>query len=131
MQNAKKEQQENAEAVIEKYHPFATEGSTTERGGRIVQASSGAKIAELAIARVGDKVVYEDGSEACIIDGAGFAAVCLDKPLALVGSRLSNGDRIVKSMHNGAGVNERAGKPIEGLFDPDYVPPPANTEALH
>jgi uncharacterized Zn-binding protein involved in type VI secretion len=131
MQNAKNEQQENAEAVIEKYHPFATEGSTTERGGRIVHASSGAKIADLTIARVGDKVVYDDGSEAYIIDGAGFAAVCLDKPLALVGSRLSNGDRIVKSMHNGAGVNERAGKPIEGLFDPDYVPPPANTDALH
>ena len=131
MQNAKNEQQENAEAVIEKYHPFATEGSTTERDGRVVHGSSGAKIADLTIARVGDKVVYEDGSEAYIIDGAGFAAVYLDKPLALVGSRLSNGDRIVKSLHNGAGVNERAGKPIEGLFDPDYVPPPANIEALH
>lgn len=131
MQHAKNEQQENSEAVIEKYHPFATEGSTTERGGRVVHASSGAKIAELTIARVGDKVVYEDGTEAHIIDGAGFAAVYLDKPLALVGSRLSNGDRIVKSLHNGAGINERAGKPIEGLFDPDYVPPPANNEALH
>ena len=58
-------------------------------------------------------------------------AVIENKPLALVGSRLSNGDRIVKSLHNGAGINERAGKRIEGLFDPDYVPPPANIEALH
>jgi uncharacterized Zn-binding protein involved in type VI secretion len=130
MQNAKNEQQQNPEITRDKYHPFATVGSTTERGGRIAYASSGAKIAELAIARVGDKVVYEDGSEAYIIDGAGFAAVYLDKPLALVGSRLSNGDRIVKSLHTGAGINERAGHPIVGLFDPDYLPPPANTEVL-
>jgi uncharacterized Zn-binding protein involved in type VI secretion len=131
MQNANNEQQENAEVVTEKYHPFATVGSTTERGGRVAHASSGMKIAELAVARVGDKVVYEDGSEAHIIDGAGFAAVHLDKPLALVGSRLSNGDRIVKSLQTGSGINERAGKPIEGLFDPDYVPPPMHTEARH
>lgn len=131
MQSTKSARQENAEILAEKFHPFSTVGSTTERGGRIAHASSGAKIAERAIARVGDKVVYEDGSEAYIIDGAGFAAVYLDKPLALVGSRLSNGDRIVKSPHTGAGINVRAGKLIEGLFDPDYVPPPANAEALH
>lgn len=131
MQNENIEQQENAEAVTKKYHPFATEGSTTERGGRVVRASSGMKIHELAVARVGDKVVYEDGSEAEIIDGAGFAAVHLDKPLALVGSSLSNGDRIVKSMQTGAGITERPGRIIEGLFDPDYVPPPVNAQALH
>jgi uncharacterized Zn-binding protein involved in type VI secretion len=131
MQNATNEQQENAEAVTAKFHPFATVGSITERGGRVAQATSGMKIVELAIARVGDKVVYEDGSEAHIIDGAGFAAINKDKPLALVGSRLSNGDRIVKSLQTGAGINERAGQHIAGLFDPDYVPPPAKTEALH
>ena len=131
MHNENIEQQENAEAVTKKYHPFATEGSTTERGCRVVRASSGMKIHELAVARVGDKVVYEDGSEAEIIDGAGFAAVHLDKPLALVGSSLSNGDRIVKSMQTGAGITERPGRIIEGLFDPDYVPPPVNAQALH
>lgn len=131
MQDKNTEQQENAEAVTKKNHPFTTDGSTTERGGRIVQASSGMKIGELAVARVGDKVVYEEGSEPEIIDGAGFAAVHLDKPLALVGSSLSNGDRIVKSMQTGAGVTERPGRVIEGLLDPDYVPPPANAQALH
>lgn len=34
-------------AVTEEFHPFATVGSTTERGGRVAHASSGAKIAEL------------------------------------------------------------------------------------
>ena len=131
MQHAKNEQQECAETVTEKFHPFATVGSITERGGRVAQASSSINIVELAIARVDDKVVYEDGSEAHIIDGAGFAAIHKDKPLALVGSRLSNGDRIAKSLQTGAGINERVGQRIEGLFDPDYVPSPAKTEALH
>ncbi|CAB3730319.1 hypothetical protein LMG24076_05401 [Trinickia soli] len=71
MQHAKNEQQECAETVTEKFHPFATAGSITERGGRVAQASSSIKIVELAIARVGDKVAYEDGSEAHIIDVAG------------------------------------------------------------
>lgn len=56
MQSTKSAQQENTEVLVEKFHPFATVGSTTERGGRIPHASSSAKIAELAIARVGDKV---------------------------------------------------------------------------
>jgi hypothetical protein len=50
-------------------HPFATEGSTTERGKRVVHASTGAKIADRTIARVGDGVVYDDGSEAYVTDG--------------------------------------------------------------
>jgi uncharacterized Zn-binding protein involved in type VI secretion len=131
MQSAKTEQQENSETVAANFHPFATVGSTTERGGRVVHGSSGMKIAELSVAHVGDKVVYEDGTEAYIIDGAGFAAIHMNKPLALVGSRLNNGDRIVKSPQARAGIKERAGYPIDGLFDPDYVPPPANSEARH
>ncbi len=131
MQNAKKEQQEDTEGATKKFHPFATVGSITERGGRVAQASSGMKVVELAIARVGDRVVYEDGSEAHIIDGAGFAAIHENIPLALVGSRLSNGDRIAQSLQTGAGINERAGHHIEGLFDPDYVPTQTNTQSHH
>ena len=120
-----------SEAVPEKTHHFATVGSTTERGGRVAVASSGMKLDELAVACVGDLVVYDDGSEARIVDGAGVAAVWRDKPLALVGSSLSNGDRIAKSLHTGAGIVERPGQPIPGLFDADFVPTPPDAATLH
>jgi hypothetical protein len=59
------------------------------------------------------------------VDGAGFATVIENQPAALVGSSLSNGDRIVESLQQGHGIVVRAGQAIEGLFDADYVPPPA------
>jgi len=72
---------------------------------------------------VGDTVTYPDGSEAVIIDGAGFGLVCDNKPAALVGSRLSNGDKIIETLQpNGFGLD--ASRSIVGLFDPDYVAPP-------
>lgn len=106
-------------------HLFATIGALTERGGRVTQATSGMTVAGLAIARVGDIVTYEDGSEAIITDGAGKYAICCDKPLALVGSRLSNGDRIVETLQRLWGVHVQAGETVDGLFDAAYVPPPA------
>jgi uncharacterized Zn-binding protein involved in type VI secretion len=103
--------------------PFATIGSRTERGGRVTRVTTRAEYKGLALARVGDVVTYDDGSEATIIDGAGFAAVWDDKPLALVGSSLSNGDRIIESSQNSWGISIRENKPIPGLFDPTYAPP--------
>jgi uncharacterized Zn-binding protein involved in type VI secretion len=108
--------------------PFATIGSRTERGGRVTRVTTRAEYNGMALARVGDVVTYDDGSEATIIDGAGFAAVWDEKPLALVGSSLSNGDRIPESLQNSWCVTVRADKPIPGLFDPTYAPPgSANT----
>jgi hypothetical protein len=78
----------------------------------------------MALARVGDIVTYDDGSEAIIIDGAGFAATWEDKPLALVGSCLSNGDTITKTLQDGWGITVRDGERIPGLFDPAYTLPP-------
>jgi hypothetical protein len=78
----------------------------------------------LTVALVGDIVTYDDGSEAVIINGAGSAAICGDKPLALVGSALSNGDRIVESLQSGRGITEYQDNPIKGLFDSTYVPAP-------
>jgi hypothetical protein len=72
---------------------------------------------------VTDVVSYPDGSEAVIIDGAGFAAVFGGRPLVLVGSRLSNGDEIIETLQTGRGIVASRDKPIEGLFDPSYVPP--------
>ena len=87
-----------------------------------------ATIAGLGLARVGDVVTYDDGSEAVIIEGAGFAAVYDGKPLALVCSRLSNGDRIVESSQDRAAIVVPHGKLIDGLFDPRYVAPAFTAE---
>jgi uncharacterized Zn-binding protein involved in type VI secretion len=111
------------DSTIKATYWFATIGSLTERGGRVTKATSSMSIAGLTMARVGDVVTYEDGSQAVIIDGAGNAMVYCDKPMALVGSHLSNGDRIAESLQRGRGIVEYHGKPIEGLFDPTYVPP--------
>ncbi len=105
-------------------HGFATIGSLTRDGGRVTKATSGLVIAGLSVARVGDVVTYDDGSEAVIINGAGYAAVYGDKPFALVGSELSNGDRIIQSLQIDRGIAEYHHKPIKGLFDSTYVPAP-------
>ncbi|MBN3797654.1 PAAR domain-containing protein [Burkholderia sp. Ac-20392] len=104
-------------------HLFATIGALTERGGRITEATSDLTVAGLVVARVGDVVTYEDGSEAVIVDGAGEYAICSDKPFALVGSRLSNGDRIVETLQRLSGIHVPVGETAEGLFNEDYAPP--------
>lgn len=106
-------------------HLFATIGALTERGGRITKATGGLTVAGLSVARVGDVVTYEDGSEAVITDGAGEYAVDNDKPIALVGSGLSNGDRIVETLQSFWGINAPDADGVKGLFDPAYVPPPS------
>ncbi|CAM3004910.1 hypothetical protein [Burkholderia ubonensis] len=63
-------------------HHFSTVDSLTARGGRVTKANSKLIVIGLAVARVGDIVNYEDGSEA---------------RFALVGSRLSNGDPVTDS----------------------------------
>ncbi|SAL80065.1 hypothetical protein AWB68_05773 [Caballeronia choica] len=105
----------------ETFHAFAAIGSSTERGGRVSRVTTSAHCEGHALARIGDFVLYKDGSEATIIDGAGVAATWEDKPLALVGSHLSNGDTIIESLQNKWGVVVRDDEPIRGLFDPDHI----------
>jgi uncharacterized Zn-binding protein involved in type VI secretion len=110
---------------------FVTIGSRTKRGGHVTRVSTKVEYKGMALARVGDIVTYDDGSEATIIDGAGFAAAWKDKPFALVGSRLSNGDTITETLQDGFGITVRSDKPVLGLFDPAYVLPlaePVNEE---
>ncbi|MCX5541830.1 hypothetical protein M3A49_20345 [Paraburkholderia sp. CNPSo 3076] len=73
-----------------------------------------------------DVVTYNDASEAAIIDGAGSLFVDDGKSAALVGSHLSNGDRIVSTPWEGeiSGLFVPEGEKPAGLFDPFYVPPP-------
>lgn len=106
-------------------HLFVTIGSRTKRGGHVTRVSTKAEYKGMALARVGDIVTYDNGSEATIIDGAGFAAAWEDKPFALVGSRLSNGDTITETLQDGFGIKVGSDKPVLGLFDPAYVLPPA------
>jgi uncharacterized Zn-binding protein involved in type VI secretion len=107
----------------ERTYLFATVGSRTGRGGRITRATTKAEYQGMAFARVGDVVTYDDGSEATIVDGAGLAATWEDKPFALVGSRLSNGDTITETLQDACGIEVRDGEQIPGLFDETYTLP--------
>jgi uncharacterized Zn-binding protein involved in type VI secretion len=104
-----------------------TIGSRTGRGGRVTRVTTQAECQGMALARVGDWVTYNDGSEATIIDGARVAAAWDDKPFALVGSRMSNGDTIAETLQDGCGITVRDGEPVPGLFDPGYTLPPDTT----
>jgi hypothetical protein len=74
-------------------------------------------------------VTYADGSTATITSGAGFCFIDRDKPVAIVGSHLSNGDVIVGSPNETLTINEPEGEPpIPGLLDPTYVPPSNTTK---
>jgi uncharacterized Zn-binding protein involved in type VI secretion len=107
------------------HYRFATIDALTERGGRVSTASK-IRICGLGIARVGDVVTYPDGSEAIIIDGAGNASTIGNRAAALVGSRLSNGDRIIETPwgHLDQGLFIEDGKEVPGLFDANWTPPP-------
>jgi len=107
-------------------HLLATLGSLTERGGHITQVSTQLAICGHLVARVGDTVTYADGSTATIIDGAGSAFLYLDRPVALVGSHLSNGDRIIETQQSRCGIP--ADRQIPGLFDPAWVHVPDTQE---
>jgi hypothetical protein len=102
---------------------FVTIGSRTERGGHVTRVSTKLEYKGMMLARIGDIVTYDNGSEATIIDGAGFAAAWNDRSFALVGSRLSNGDTIKETLQDDFGITVRSDKPVPGLFDPAYVLP--------
>lgn len=70
-------------------HLFATLAALTERGGR-VSTTSEFKLCGLGVARVGDVVTYPDGSEAIIVDGAGYGCVTDNRAAALVAQKTRN-----------------------------------------
>lgn len=76
---------------------FAVVGSITRNGGVIRNASAGSTTGGYKMARVGDKVVYTDGTEATIVSGAGKARIMQGASAALVGSMLDNGDEIIST----------------------------------
>ncbi|HHA1916335.1 TPA: hypothetical protein ACOEDZ_002933 [Enterobacter asburiae] len=88
--------------VIEFYR-IAVEGSLTRDGGILKTATATTEVEisngqKLRVAQTLDTVVYPDGTEAAIISGAGDAGHNgSGQSVALVGSRLSNGDEIIST----------------------------------
>jgi len=95
---------------------FAVVGSLTRRGGVIRHASGGATTGGLQVARVGDKVVYADGSESTIISGAGKARIMQGASAALVGSMLDNGDEIIATPQSCSKLVFREGRELPEGF---------------
>jgi len=98
---------------------FATEGSQTRDGGVIQQATSALEFTldcgrKVHVAQKGDCVVYADGSTAQIVTGAGQA----NSDLALVGSRLDNGDEIINTLQGKSLVVVREGDSMPDDFLP-------------
>lgn len=88
---------------------FAVIGSVTRNGGVIINASGSSTTGGYKIARVGDNVVYADGSEATIISGAGEARIMQGASAALVGSMLDNGDEIISTPQSCSRLEFREG----------------------
>ena len=80
---------------------------------------------DFRVACVGDRVRYPDGSESVIVSGAGRASTFADRPVALVGSHVANGDRIVTPAQSIGEIVVVEGESIPGLLDPGYGMPPA------
>jgi uncharacterized Zn-binding protein involved in type VI secretion len=113
--------------VVARY-PIATVGSRTGRGGQVL-ASNDLYADDYRVACVGDRVRYPDGSESVIVSGAGRASTFADRPIALVGSHVANGDRIVTGAQSMGEIVVLEGEPVPGLLEPDYMPPPAGKAA--
>jgi uncharacterized Zn-binding protein involved in type VI secretion len=111
--------------VVARY-PIATVGSRTSRGGQVVLASNDQYADDYHIACVGDRVRYPDGSESVIVSGAGHASTIGNRPIALVGSHVANGDRIVARAQSMGEIIVLEGEPVAGLLEPGYMPPSAS-----
>ncbi|HTH58773.1 MAG TPA: hypothetical protein VL689_01295 [Paraburkholderia sp.] len=103
-------------------YPRATICPTTERGGRVTRMSTTAVIHDKNLSVAGDVVTHNGGTETTSIHGAGFGAIWTDKPVAEVGSRPGNGDRITTAAQHEFGVTVCDDKPIPGLLDPARAP---------
>lgn len=103
-------------------YAIATLGSLTERGGVVRTATSVICVGQVRAARVGDEVHYTNGSIAYITSGTGAAAMDNGRPMAIVGSHVSNGDVISHSQQSTIEILVHEGMPpIPGFLDPAYV----------
>lgn len=102
---------------------IAVDGALTQRGGVVRAAWNGSEIAlesgqKVNVALEGDEVVYPDGTNARIVTGSGSKFQKSGQSIALVGSRLSNGDVIISTPQAGCTLNELKGLPMDADFLP-------------
>lgn len=113
-----------AQKTVLSIHPLAVIGSKTEHGGEVVTASSQMHLEKKEVARVGDLVRYTDGRTARITSGAGFALAQDGQSIAIVGSHVSGGDRIISTPVAIAHLTVcKEDPPIEGWLEEGYKPP--------
>ncbi|WP_039058521.1 PAAR domain-containing protein [Enterobacter sp. Bisph1] len=102
---------------------IAVDGSLTRESGTVRAAYNGNEIElsdgrKVNVALVGDDVVYPDGRTAKIVTGAGKMSEVNGRSVALVNSRLDNGDEIISTLCNGPMIVTRTGEtmPEDFLF---------------
>jgi uncharacterized Zn-binding protein involved in type VI secretion len=111
------EQEEtNRQHPVNKIYRFATVGSLTRQGGVVIETHHKAKMqAEngemMSIALKGDEVVYPDGTTARIATSTGKSKTYGGIGIALVGSKLDNGDEIISTPQSGVMCVDREGLP--------------------
>jgi transcription elongation factor len=115
-----RQQQEYCKAhPVTGIYRLATEGSQTRDGGVIERTGSIAAFTlddgqEVRGAHKGYLVIYPDGSSAKIITGAGSKY----SDIALVGSRLDNGDEIINTLQHMGVIVARKDVPLPEDFLP-------------
>lgn len=95
---------------------LAVNGSKTRNGGLVRALNANYKIGGITVASVGDEVIYTDGTTSKIISGAGVACIVNGKSVALVGSRLENGDEIIDSPNTSVAIRIFQDQPIPKNF---------------
>ncbi|WP_373358420.1 PAAR domain-containing protein [Acinetobacter lactucae] len=95
---------------------IAVHGAKSQNGGLVNTSSNIGKIGGLSIARVGDEVIYADGTTSKIISGAGTACIVDGSPVALVGSHLENGDVIIDSPNTTIAIRTYKDQPLPQNF---------------
>lgn len=99
---------------------LAVNGSKTKQGGLVKASTTQGKIGDLSIARIGDDVIYADGTTAKIISGAGKVCIVEGLSAALVGSQLDNGDKIIDSPNRRVAINIFKGELLpDGFLVPE------------
>ena len=97
---------EAAKRTLRSVYPVATLGSRTRLGGHVAAVHDKLhSVGGHPVACVGDTIQYPDGTEARIATGVAKILVN-ERPLAVEGSELDNGDVIVQSLQSGAEIHE-------------------------
>ncbi|WP_373225793.1 PAAR domain-containing protein [Enterobacter cloacae complex sp. ESBL7] len=100
---------------------IAVDGSLTREGGIVRTNYNGCEIQlpdgrKVNVALEGDDVVYPDGKTAKIVTGSGRMSEVNGRSVALVGSRLNNGDEIISTPQSSEVLLHREGEQLPGDF---------------